>query len=185
MLQASLVAQSVKNPSTMQETACNAGDLGLIPGSGRSPGEANPLQYSWLGKSHGQRSLFNLLYYHFCFCCHCFWGQIHKIIANNMFSSGCFMVSDLMFRPLIHFEFDFVYGIDTSSVSVFCMWLSSFHNTSCWRECPFLIVYSWLLFYKLLGHICVGLYLGSVFCFTDNMCLFLSQYHIVLNTIVL
>ena len=30
------------------ESACNAGDLGLIPGLGRSPGEGNgyPLQYS-------------------------------------------------------------------------------------------------------------------------------------------
>ena len=33
-----------------KESACNAGDLGLIPGSGRSPGEGNgnPLQYSSL-----------------------------------------------------------------------------------------------------------------------------------------
>ena len=33
-----------------KETACNAGDLGLIPGSGRSPGERNdyPLQCSCL-----------------------------------------------------------------------------------------------------------------------------------------
>ena len=62
----------VKNPSAMQETwiqslgwedplekemvthssilASNAGDLGLIPGSGRAPGEGNgnPLQYSCL-----------------------------------------------------------------------------------------------------------------------------------------
>ena len=32
-------------------SACNAGDLGLIPGSGRSPGEgsSNPFQYSCLG----------------------------------------------------------------------------------------------------------------------------------------
>ena len=31
-------------------SACNAGDPGLIPGSGRSPGEGhgNPLQYSCL-----------------------------------------------------------------------------------------------------------------------------------------
>ena len=38
---------------------CNAGDLGLIPGSERSPGEGNgnPLQYPCLGKSPGQRSL--------------------------------------------------------------------------------------------------------------------------------
>ena len=31
-----------------KESACNAGDTGLIPGSGRSPGKGNghPLQYS-------------------------------------------------------------------------------------------------------------------------------------------
>ena len=34
-----------------KESACNAGDPGSIPGSGRSPGEGNgnPLQYSCLG----------------------------------------------------------------------------------------------------------------------------------------
>ena len=44
----SLVAQMV-------ESACNVGDMGLTPGSGRSPGEGNgyPLQYS----CHGQRGL--------------------------------------------------------------------------------------------------------------------------------
>ena len=33
-----------------KESTCNAGDLGSIPGSGRSPGEGNgnPLQYSGL-----------------------------------------------------------------------------------------------------------------------------------------
>ena len=36
--------------SVGKESACNAGDLGWIPGSGRSPGEGNgnPLQYSCL-----------------------------------------------------------------------------------------------------------------------------------------
>ena len=36
-----------------KESACNAGDLGLIPGSGRSLGEGNgnPLQYSCLENS--------------------------------------------------------------------------------------------------------------------------------------
>ena len=40
-------------------SAYNAGDLGSIPGSGRSPGQGNrnPLQYSCLEKSHGWRSL--------------------------------------------------------------------------------------------------------------------------------
>ena len=35
---------------TMEESACNVGDPGLIPGLGRSPGEGNgnPLQYSCL-----------------------------------------------------------------------------------------------------------------------------------------
>ena len=35
--------------SVGKESACNAGDTGLIPGSGRFPGEGigYPLQYSW------------------------------------------------------------------------------------------------------------------------------------------
>ena len=42
-----------------KEPTCNAAGVGSIPGSGRSPGEgnANSLQYSCLGKSHGQQSL--------------------------------------------------------------------------------------------------------------------------------
>ena len=41
-----------------KESACNAEDLGSIPGSGRSAREGNgsPLQYSYR-ESHGQRSL--------------------------------------------------------------------------------------------------------------------------------
>jgi len=37
--------------SDSKESACNAGDTGSIPGSGRSPGEGNgySLQYSCLG----------------------------------------------------------------------------------------------------------------------------------------
>ena len=39
--------------------ACNVGDLGSIPGLGRSPwgGHGNPLQFSCLENPHGQRSL--------------------------------------------------------------------------------------------------------------------------------
>ena len=62
-----------------KESACNAGDPGSIPGSGRSPGEGNgnPLQYSCLENSkdrgawqsrtqltkHAVR--YRLSYYHF------------------------------------------------------------------------------------------------------------------------
>ena len=44
---------SCEGSSGGKEFACKAGDLGLIPGSGRSPGEGNgnPLQYSCLGNS--------------------------------------------------------------------------------------------------------------------------------------
>ena len=40
-------------------SASNAGDLGSIPGLGKSPegGQGYPLQYSGLEKHHGQRSL--------------------------------------------------------------------------------------------------------------------------------
>ena len=46
----------VKNPPA---NAGDAGDVGLILGSGRSPGggNGNPLQYSCLENPHGQRSL--------------------------------------------------------------------------------------------------------------------------------
>ena len=41
-----------------KESVCNAEDLGLIPGSGRSPGEGNGNTPVFLpGKFHGQRSL--------------------------------------------------------------------------------------------------------------------------------
>ena len=42
-----------------KESACNAGDQGSVLGLGRSPGEeiSNPLQYSSLENSMGQRSL--------------------------------------------------------------------------------------------------------------------------------
>ena len=45
--------------SDSRESTCKAGDLGLIPGLGRSlgGGHDNPLQYSFLENPHGQKSL--------------------------------------------------------------------------------------------------------------------------------
>ena len=42
-----------------KEFTCNAGDLGLIPGLGRSPGEGKgyPLQYSGLENSMGAQRI--------------------------------------------------------------------------------------------------------------------------------
>ena len=44
------IPEGFPGSSNGKEFACNAGDLGLIPGSGRSPegGHGNPLQYSCL-----------------------------------------------------------------------------------------------------------------------------------------
>ena len=70
---ASLVAQTVKS------SACNAGDPGSIPGTGRSPGEGNgnPLQYSclensmdggaWWATVHGVAESDTIEWFHFHF----------------------------------------------------------------------------------------------------------------------
>ena len=43
------MCQGFPGSSAGKETACNAGDIDWIPGSGKSPGEGigYPLQYSW------------------------------------------------------------------------------------------------------------------------------------------
>ena len=50
---------SFPGDSEGKESACNEGNLGLVPGLGRSPGgwHGNPLQYSCLESPHGERSL--------------------------------------------------------------------------------------------------------------------------------
>ena len=48
----SIYREGFPDDSDGKESACNAGDLDLIPGLGRFPGEGNgnPLQYSLLEK---------------------------------------------------------------------------------------------------------------------------------------
>ena len=53
------VKKGLSGGSDSKESACNAGDLGSIPGLGRYPGEGNSipaafLQYSCLENPHGQ-----------------------------------------------------------------------------------------------------------------------------------
>ena len=51
--QTSILCEGFPCGSAGKESACNAGDLGSIPGLGRSPGEGKgyPLQYSGLENS--------------------------------------------------------------------------------------------------------------------------------------
>jgi len=57
-----------------KESACNAGDLGLIPGSRRSPGEGNgySLQYSCLENSTDRGV---------------WWGTVHGVAKNQTLTS--------------------------------------------------------------------------------------------------
>ena len=86
----------------------------------------------------------------FCFYCLCF-GVISKKAFDQcqrfspVFFSNNFSVSDLVFKYLIHFWF-FVY--DTRIHFSFFLWTSSFPNTICWRDCPFLIVCFWQLYLR-------------------------------------
>ena len=73
--------QSFPGGSEVKASACNVGDLGLIRGSGRSPGEGtgNPLQYSclenpmgreaWWATVHGVKELDTTERLHFHFLC--------------------------------------------------------------------------------------------------------------------
>ena len=55
-----LICVGFAGGSESKESACNAGDLGLIPGLERSPGEKRMTAHSLVflpGEIHGQRSL--------------------------------------------------------------------------------------------------------------------------------
>ena len=77
--------------SAGKESSCKAGDLGLIPGLGRSPGKGNgyPLQYSGLEKSmdyivHGvTKSQARLNNFHFLF-----WNKYVCLVCGKLTSNG-------------------------------------------------------------------------------------------------
>ena len=76
------MAQLVKNPPEMQETACNAGDPGSVPGKIPWRRKWQPAPVFLLGESHGQRSLVG----------YSLWGHKesdmteHRVISINLLS---------------------------------------------------------------------------------------------------
>ena len=98
-----------------KESACNVGDLGLIPGLGRSPGGEHPLEEA----THS-----SILAWIIPMDRRAWWATVHGVTKSWT------RLSDTIYR----------------------------------RCHPFLTVYSWLLYCKLLDHIYVGLFLGSLVC---------------------
>ena len=80
-----------------------------------------------------------------------------------MFSSNSFTLSSIIFKCLTHFEFIFIYDVRGCSNFI----LSSFPSTAYWRDCLFSIIYPCLLFHRLIGHKCMSLFLGCLFCLID------------------
>lgn len=50
-----------------------------------------------------------------------------------------FIVLALTFKPFIHDEFIFIYGVWEASNLILCRWISSCPNTTGWKDCSFLI----------------------------------------------
>ena len=75
--------------SAGKESTCNAGDLGSIPGLGRSPGEGKgyPLQYSGLENSMDcivqgvTKSQTQLSDFHFHFFFPLFWSRLREVVS--------------------------------------------------------------------------------------------------------
>ena len=99
-----------------KETVCNAGDLGSVPGLGRSPGEGNgyPVQYSGLENSMDCR--------------------VHRVVKSQT------QLSDFHFHQLNNVNklyhlliirwLTLIYGYNTSTLSRCALWLSSQGNFS-------------------------------------------------------
>ena len=116
-----------------------------------------------------KRFKFNyVLSVYFCFVSFAL-GDISKTYCYSlcqsilpMFFPRSFMVSNLTFRPLIQFELIFVYDVRKCSNLLLhvALQFSQHHFLK-----TFSLIYSCLLYCRLIDHKCVGLFLGSLFCY--------------------
>ena len=81
-----------------------------------------------------------------------------------MLSFRSFIILGLRVKFLIYLEFIFVYGVTSSSLWLLWTQLSSFPNTIYWRGRLFPTVYSCFFCLRLIAHISMGSFLGSLFC---------------------
>ena len=103
----------------------------------------------------------------------------------RVLSFRIFMVSNLTFRSLIHSEFIFVYEVRKSSSFILLHVAVPFSQHHLLKRLSFPIAYSCLLGQKLIDHMIMGLFLGSLFCFIDLCVYFCASGHTVLIIIAL
>ena len=83
--------------------------------------------------------------------------------VRPMFSSKSFIVSGLIFRPLIHFEFIFVYDVRACSNSIL-LHVGVQFSQHLLKRLSFLVVYSCLLCHRLVDHrgVCVCVFISGL-----------------------
>ena len=94
-LQNCVIIRGFPGGSDGKASAYNAGDPGLIPGSGRSPGEGNgnPLQYSCLENSMDREA---------------WWATVHGVtksqtrLSDFTFTSSCAIINYLVVTIVFH-----------------------------------------------------------------------------------
>ena len=83
------------------------------------------------------------------------------------FLSRSFIVSGIIFRSLIHFEFIFVYAVRQCYNFILYMQLPRFPSMIYWRDRLSSIACYCLLCHKLIDYRCFGLFLGFLSCSTN------------------
>ena len=86
-------------------SACNVGDLGSIPGSGRSPGEGNgnPLQYSYLENSMDGGT---------------WWATVHGVTKNQTWLND-FTLTFWLLTKFTILTISFAQSSDTKYIQIF------------------------------------------------------------------
>ena len=92
-----------------------------------------------------------------------------------LFSSVNFIVSGLIFRSLVHFEFIFVYAVRECSNFTLLHVAIQLCQHHLWKRLSSLhYIFLSFFYYRLIDHKHIGLFLGSLFCSTY---LFLCQHY--------
>ena len=107
-----MLIQGFPGSSDVKVSACNAGDLGLIPESGRSPGEGNgiPLQYSCLENPMDGGA---------------WWPTVHGVAKSQTRLSDFTSLKDLIAScPAVHYYIDSLPISCLLSFPTYCKYIS-------------------------------------------------------------